>query len=344
MLLLHSFVGRFLCLNWSNFWHSLLSAVLFGFVYSLTYTPLQALYPAECLDYNTRSVWPFLDWQNSSLIHSQCKGHGIVRQLYVLWLKLNVLQNSSYALAVSCASFVNTYAGPIALKNITWHVSVTFKKSSVSSEAVLSSITSYTLYGISSSALSSGYVLWRRKEEHCEQYSGPFCQTISHSITLARNLTRFSRQLFIFYRLNFAWLELISIRIHTQLGHPPRSTRSQLWTRRTQRRSLSPISRFQQAFIHSFVFTFDTSASISVPVGEFLTPSLILYQRSCLLESTYNVLTLKGLAGECMGGNQKNLRETKIRDEQTQWLNIDRWSLILSLDSKTLLKQVALRV
>ncbi|KAF5388339.1 hypothetical protein D9615_000635 [Tricholomella constricta] len=27
---------------------------LFGFVYSLTYTPLQALYPAECLEYNTR--------------------------------------------------------------------------------------------------------------------------------------------------------------------------------------------------------------------------------------------------------------------------------------------------
>lgn len=30
--------------------------VLFGFVYSVTYTPLQALYPAECLDYNTRFV------------------------------------------------------------------------------------------------------------------------------------------------------------------------------------------------------------------------------------------------------------------------------------------------
>jgi hypothetical protein len=30
--------------------------VLFGFVYSITYTPLQALYPAECLDYNTRFV------------------------------------------------------------------------------------------------------------------------------------------------------------------------------------------------------------------------------------------------------------------------------------------------
>lgn len=31
-----------------------MGAVLFGFVYSLAYTPLQALYPAECLDYNTR--------------------------------------------------------------------------------------------------------------------------------------------------------------------------------------------------------------------------------------------------------------------------------------------------
>lgn len=58
---------------------------LFGFVYSLTYTPLQALYPAECLEYNTRA-----------------KGMAI------------------YAFAVSCASFVNTYAGPIALGKITW--------------------------------------------------------------------------------------------------------------------------------------------------------------------------------------------------------------------------------
>ena len=30
-------------------------SVLFGFVYSLTYTPLQALYPAEVLHYNTRA-------------------------------------------------------------------------------------------------------------------------------------------------------------------------------------------------------------------------------------------------------------------------------------------------
>ncbi|KAF8663434.1 hypothetical protein AX16_001004 [Volvariella volvacea WC 439] len=58
---------------------------LFGFVYSLTYTPLQAIYPTECLDYNTRA-----------------KGMAI------------------YALAVSCASFVNTYAGPIALGTIQW--------------------------------------------------------------------------------------------------------------------------------------------------------------------------------------------------------------------------------
>ncbi|KAG6910991.1 hypothetical protein DXG01_006045 [Tephrocybe rancida] len=58
---------------------------LFGFVYSLTYTPLQALYPAECLEYNTRA-----------------KGMAL------------------YAFAVSCASFVNTYAGPIALGKITW--------------------------------------------------------------------------------------------------------------------------------------------------------------------------------------------------------------------------------
>ncbi|KAJ7639189.1 hypothetical protein FB45DRAFT_904923 [Roridomyces roridus] len=58
---------------------------LFGFVYSLAYTPLQALYPAEVLDYNTRA-----------------KGMAM------------------YALGVSCASFVNAYAGPIALQRIGW--------------------------------------------------------------------------------------------------------------------------------------------------------------------------------------------------------------------------------
>ncbi|TRM68230.1 general substrate transporter [Schizophyllum amplum] len=58
---------------------------LFGFCYSLTYTPLQALYPSEVLHYNTRA-----------------KGM------------------ACYSLAVSCASFVNTYAGPIALERIQW--------------------------------------------------------------------------------------------------------------------------------------------------------------------------------------------------------------------------------
>ncbi|KAJ7752842.1 general substrate transporter [Mycena maculata] len=58
---------------------------LFGFVYSLAYTPLQALYPTEVLAYNTRA-----------------KGMAM------------------YALGVSCASFVNTYAGPIALQHIGW--------------------------------------------------------------------------------------------------------------------------------------------------------------------------------------------------------------------------------
>ncbi|KAJ7129330.1 general substrate transporter [Mycena epipterygia] len=58
---------------------------IFGFVYSLAYTPLQALYPTEVLDYNTRA-----------------KGMAM------------------YALCVSAASFVNTYAGPIALQNIGW--------------------------------------------------------------------------------------------------------------------------------------------------------------------------------------------------------------------------------
>ncbi|KAF8897789.1 general substrate transporter [Infundibulicybe gibba] len=64
---------------------------LFGFVYSLTYTPLQALYPAECLDFNTRA-----------------KGMAV------------------YAFAVSCASFVNTYAGPIALGKIQWRYYIVY--------------------------------------------------------------------------------------------------------------------------------------------------------------------------------------------------------------------------
>lgn len=58
---------------------------LFGFVFSLAYTPLQAVYPTEVLQYNTRA-----------------KG-----------MALN-------ALAVSCAGFVNVYAGPIALGRIGW--------------------------------------------------------------------------------------------------------------------------------------------------------------------------------------------------------------------------------
>ncbi|KAF7290931.1 MFS domain-containing protein [Mycena chlorophos] len=58
---------------------------LFGFFYSLAYTPLQALYPVEVLDYNTRA-----------------KGMAL------------------YSLIVACASFVNTYAGPIGLQRIKW--------------------------------------------------------------------------------------------------------------------------------------------------------------------------------------------------------------------------------
>lgn len=64
---------------------------LFGFFYSLAYTPLQALYPSECLSYETRA-----------------KGMAL------------------YAFAVSCASFLNTYAGPIALGNITWRYYIVY--------------------------------------------------------------------------------------------------------------------------------------------------------------------------------------------------------------------------
>ncbi|RXW24714.1 hypothetical protein EST38_g1192 [Candolleomyces aberdarensis] len=64
---------------------------IFGFVYSIAYTPLQALYPAECLHYNTRA-----------------KGM------------------ATYALAVSCASFVNSYTGPIALERIQWRLYIVY--------------------------------------------------------------------------------------------------------------------------------------------------------------------------------------------------------------------------
>jgi hypothetical protein len=52
-------------------------------VYSYTYTPLQALYPVECLETTTRA-----------------KGMAM------------------YAFTVSAVGFINTYCGPIALKNI----------------------------------------------------------------------------------------------------------------------------------------------------------------------------------------------------------------------------------
>ncbi|KAG8743615.1 hypothetical protein FRC10_011678 [Ceratobasidium sp. 414] len=56
----------------------------FNIIYSFAYTPLQALYPVECLHTNTRA-----------------KGMAM------------------YAFVVNCISFINLYAGPIALQNIT---------------------------------------------------------------------------------------------------------------------------------------------------------------------------------------------------------------------------------
>lgn len=62
---------------------SLAAYFLFGVVYSYTYTPLQALYPVECLETTARA-----------------KGMAM------------------YAFVVNAVSFINTYAGPIALHNI----------------------------------------------------------------------------------------------------------------------------------------------------------------------------------------------------------------------------------
>ena len=58
----------------------------FGIIYSFAYTPLQALYPVECLQTNSRA-----------------KGM------------------SMYGSIVSMISFINTYAGPIALANIKYN-------------------------------------------------------------------------------------------------------------------------------------------------------------------------------------------------------------------------------
>ncbi|SCV69646.1 BQ2448_1040 [Microbotryum intermedium] len=63
------------------------SFFLFNIVYSFTYSPLQALYPVECLQTNTRA-----------------KGM------------------AAYAFTVSCVSFINTYAVPIALENIEYNL------------------------------------------------------------------------------------------------------------------------------------------------------------------------------------------------------------------------------
>lgn len=58
---------------------------IFGITYSFAYTPLQALYPVECLSYETRA-----------------KGMGM------------------YNLFVNIAAFFNTYAIPTVWEKITW--------------------------------------------------------------------------------------------------------------------------------------------------------------------------------------------------------------------------------
>ncbi|SGZ22503.1 BQ5605_C022g09497 [Microbotryum silenes-dioicae] len=62
------------------------SFFMFNIVISFAYTPLQALYPVECLQTNTRA-----------------KGM------------------AAYAFTVSCIGFINTYATPIALQNISYN-------------------------------------------------------------------------------------------------------------------------------------------------------------------------------------------------------------------------------
>jgi len=61
------------------------SFFLFGIVYGFTYTPLQALYPAECLETTTRAK-------------------GVSMKIFV----------------ISCTSFINLFCTPIALANIQW--------------------------------------------------------------------------------------------------------------------------------------------------------------------------------------------------------------------------------
>lgn len=58
---------------------------LFGFTFSVAFTPFQALYPVECLDFETRA-----------------KGMAV----YNFW--------------VNIASFFNQYATPVGLGNVKW--------------------------------------------------------------------------------------------------------------------------------------------------------------------------------------------------------------------------------
>jgi len=58
---------------------------LFGVVYAFTYTPLQSLYPAECLETSTRAK-------------------GVSMKIFI----------------ISCTSFINLFCIPIGLKNIQW--------------------------------------------------------------------------------------------------------------------------------------------------------------------------------------------------------------------------------
>lgn len=74
--------------------------------YSVGFLPSPLMTPLECWMITEQKEW-------------QCKI--IVSKSSSVCLHL---QLSSYAFAVSCAGFVNTYAGPIALGNIQWKVRV----------------------------------------------------------------------------------------------------------------------------------------------------------------------------------------------------------------------------
>jgi MFS family permease len=112
-----------------------LNTVIFGFVYSLAYTPLQALYPAECLHYNTRA-------KGMATYVSEFKALALAQQLTLLLLAMPSLSAARLSSTLTLVPLLSKeYSG---------------------------GFTSCMLSGISSRLSLSGSAPSRRKDAPCE--------------------------------------------------------------------------------------------------------------------------------------------------------------------------------